>query len=98
MNEFEYWIFLDNEIKRKFVLTNSCIKKINPNNPIQLFLIGGARIGKTFVLRLINQELKQLYNKNLQQTYLILSSNSLNIFNICHYEQLQLIVINENIC
>ncbi len=25
MNEFEYRIFLDNEIERKFVLMNSCI-------------------------------------------------------------------------
>jgi chromosomal replication initiation ATPase DnaA len=39
--------------------------KNNPNNPIHLFLIGGVGIGKTFVLRLINQELKQLYNKDL---------------------------------
>jgi len=69
MNEFEYRIFLDNEIKRKFVLMNSCIKKKYVNNPIHLFLIGRARIGKPFVLRLINQELKQLSNKDLQQTY-----------------------------
>jgi hypothetical protein len=28
-------------------------------------LKGGVGIGKTFVLRLINQELKNIYNKNL---------------------------------
>jgi hypothetical protein len=48
MDEFEYRIFVDNEMKRNFFLTMSCIKKRYLNNPIHLFLIGGARIGKTF--------------------------------------------------
>jgi hypothetical protein len=44
-------------------------------------LIGGVRIGKTFVLRLINQELKQLYNKDL--TLVLTKTKALPMASTC---------------
>jgi hypothetical protein len=41
----------------------SCIdKKQNPNEPIHLFITGGASIGKTFTLMVLIQALICFYN------------------------------------
>jgi pantothenate kinase-related protein Tda10 len=39
-------------------------KKQNPNEPLHLFIIGGAGIGKNFTLMLLIQGLLQFYNKH----------------------------------
>lgn len=41
-------------------------KRINSNDPIHLFLIGGAGTGKTFTLQLIVQGLLRFYHGDLQ--------------------------------
>jgi hypothetical protein len=45
-------------------------KRINSNDPIHLFLVGGARIGKTFTLQLIVQGLLRFYHSDLQSNLL----------------------------
>ncbi len=43
----------------------SCIEKINPNEPIHLFIIRGVNVGKTFTLKLLIQALVHFYNRHL---------------------------------
>jgi hypothetical protein len=60
-------------------------KNCIPNIPIHLFLIRGAKIDNTFILKLITQGLLWLYNKNLAsnlikiKTLLMASTNKITL-------------------
>jgi len=67
MENFEYHSLLRqlNEEQRLILDDVMHRKRLYPNTPICLFLIGGVETSKKFTLKFIIQGLLQLYNKDI---------------------------------